>query len=77
MSENSAKSMQKRIKTLESVIAETYQLVGSIPTKEDTMVGWYIPDASIVKALDNLSAALYERKLPHKTILPVSLRRAK
>ena len=71
------KSMQKRIKILEDVVGEIYQLVGSIPTNKEVVEGWYIPYESILKGLDNLSAALHDRKLPHKTILPISLRKVK
>lgn len=50
--------LEERIRALQSVCAEAYQLAGAVGAPE--------------KALDNLAAAANGRPIPHTTFLPVS-----
>lgn len=57
-------NQKKRIKELEALCAESYQVVGALAEAAGVF-----NELSVIKALDNLSAA----KLTHKDVLPFTL----
>ena len=57
MTHDKVRELRDRVDLLETVLAEAYQLAGAV--------------GAPVRALDNLSAAIDGRTLPHDTFLPI------